>query len=148
MPITLNSIDSRLPVARGDGLHHALEDRQASFCVESQGMQGNLEVKIEGPQQYTKNQIERQSDGSYIVKYTPVEVGQFKIFVKWNNRDIPGSPFLSYVVNPEKVRIVGGWQSILDFRNILNLKLFEEKVINFETSEAGPGNELNLNFPS
>lgn len=139
MPISLNSIDSRLPAARGDGLHHALEDRQASFCVESQGMQGNLDVKIEGPQQYTKNQIERQSDGSYIVKYTPVEVGQFKIFVKWNNRDIPGSPFLSYVVNPEKVRIVGGWQSILDFRNILHLKLFEEKVINFETSEAGPG---------
>jgi filamin len=139
MPITLNAIDSRLPNARGDGLNHALEDRQASFCVESQGLQGNLDVKIEGPQQYTKNQIERQSDGSYLVKYTPVEVGQFKIFVKWNNRDVPGSPFLSYVVNPDKVRIVGGWQSILDFKNVLNLKLFEEKVINFETSEAGPG---------
>lgn len=139
MPITLNSIDSRLPVAKGDGLHHGLEDRQASFSVESQGLQGNLDVKIEGPQQYTKNQMERQVDGSYIVKYTPVEVGQFKIFVKWNNRDIPGSPFISYVVNPEKVRIIGGWQSILDFRNVLNLKLFEEKVINFDTTEAGPG---------
>jgi len=139
MPITLNAIDARLPVAKGEGLHHALEDRQATFTVESQGLQGNLEVKIEGPQHYTKNHIERQGDGSYLVRYTPVEVGQFKIFVKWNNRDVPGSPFLSYVINPEKVRVIGGWQSVLDFRNVLNLKLYEEKVINFDTSEAGPG---------
>ena len=135
----MNSIDSRLPVARGDGLHHGLEDRPASFYVESQGLNGDLEVKIEGPQHFTKNQIERQTDGSYLVKYTPVEVGQFKIFVKWNGRDIPGSPFISYVVNPEKVKIVGGWQSVLDYYNTLNLKLYEERVINFDTSEAGPG---------
>jgi filamin len=135
----LNSVDSRLPSAHGDGLHHGLEDRPASFYIDSQGLSGTLDVKIEGPQHFTKNQIEKQNDGSYLVKYTPVEVGQFKIFVKWNNREIPGSPFISYVVNPEKVKIVGGWQSILDYYNTLNLKLYEERIINFDTSEAGPG---------
>ena len=138
-PLTLNCIDARLPTARGDGLHHGLEDRPAVFYVDSQGMKGNLDVNIEGPQQYTKNIAERQADGSFVVKYTPVEVGLFKIFVRWNGREIPGSPFISYVVNPEKVRIVGGWQNILDYHNILGLKLYEEKIINFDTSDAGPG---------
>jgi len=43
------------------------------------------------------------------------------------------------VVNPEKVKVLGGWQSILDHSNVLMLKLYEEKTINFDTSEAGPG---------
>ena len=42
-------------------------------------------------------------------------------------------------MNPEKVKILGGWQSILDYFNVLNLKLYEEKTINFDISEAGPG---------
>jgi hypothetical protein len=78
-PFTLNSIDARLPAAHGDGLHHGLEDRPAVFQVDSQGLHGSLDVKIEGPQHFTKNQIELQTDGSYLVKYTPVEVGQFKV---------------------------------------------------------------------
>lgn len=138
-PLTLNAIDSRLPIAHGSGLHHAVEDRPAAFYLDSQNMCGKLEVQIEGPQQFTKNQIERQSDGSHLIKYTPVEVGLFKIFVKWNSRDIPGSPFISYVVNPEKVKIVGGWQSILNSENKINLKLNEEKSINFDVTDAGPG---------
>lgn len=138
-PFTIHSIDARLPTARGEGLHHGIEDRPATFQVDSQELRGNLSVKIEGPQHYTKNQIELQTDGSYLVKYTPVEVGQFKIHVKWNDREIPGSPFISYVVNPEKVKVIGGWQSILDYSNTLMLKLYEEKTINFDTSEAGPG---------
>lgn len=102
-------------------------------------MQGSLDVKIEGPQHFTKYTVDRQPDGLHIVKYTPVEVGLFKIYVQWNSRDIAGSPFLSYVVNPDKVKIIGGWQSILDSYNILNLRLNEERVINFDTNEAGPG---------
>lgn len=136
----LNCADSKLPTARGDGLHHGLEDKPAFFYIDSQGMPpGSLEVNIEGPQHFTKNQIERQTDGSYLVKYTPVEVGLFKIFAKWNGREIPGSPFISYVVNPEKIKVVGGWQSVLDYHSVLNLKLFEERTINFDASEAGPG---------
>lgn len=138
-PFALNAVDFKLPSVRGDGLHHGIEDKPAFFYVDSQMMNGNLEVNIEGPQHFTKNHIERQSDGSYIVKYTPVEVGLFKIFVKWNGKEIPGSPFISYIVNPEKIKIVGGWQSILDYHNVLNLRLYEEKTINFDTSEAGPG---------
>lgn len=139
-PYTLNCVDSKLPTVRGDGLHHGLEDKPAYFYVDAQGMApGALEVNIEGPQHFTKNHIERQADGSYMVKYTPVEVGLFKIFVKWNGRELVDSPFISYVVNPDKIKVVGGWQSILDYQSVLNLKLFEERTVQFDTSEAGPG---------
>ena len=50
-----------------------------------------------------------------------------------------GSPFISYVVNPEKVKIIGGLHSLLDHYNTLNLQLYEERLISFDTSEAGPG---------
>ena len=135
----MNAVESRFPTARGEGLHRGIEDKLTSFYVDAQGLNGTLEVQIEGPQNYTKNYIERLNDGSYMVKYTPVEVGLYRAFIRWNGREIPGSPYLSYVVNPNKVKIIGGWQSILDHNNVLNMKLYEEKVINFDTSEAGPG---------
>lgn len=148
-PFAINSVDVRMPIAKGDGLQFGIEDKQAVFYVDAQSMLGNLDVKIEGPHHFTKNQIERQVDGVYVVKYTPVEVGLFKIFIKWNNREIPGSPFRSYVVNPDKVRVFGGWQSILDYSNVLNLKLFEERIITFDVSDAGPGSmEANIVAPN
>ena len=139
-PLLLNCVDQKFPIVRGEGLHHGIEDKPAYFYIDPQGMKGSIEVNIEGPQHYTKNQVERQQDGTYLVKYTPVEVGLFKIFVKWNNRDVPNSPFVSYVINPEKVKVVGGWHSVLDHFNIMNLKLYEEKTVSFDASEAGPGN--------
>ena len=138
----MNAVDSRLPTARGEGLNFSIEDKQSEFFVDAQGLKGDLNVMIEGPNHFTKNHVDRQADGSFIVKYTPVEVGMFKIFIKWNEREIPGSPFFAYVINPDKVKIVGGWQSILDHHNVLNMKLNEERTIQFDVSEAGPGRSL------
>ena len=39
----------------------------------------------------------------------------------------------------DRVRIVGGWQSILDAEDRMHLVLNEEKKIRFDTSQAGPG---------
>ena len=39
----------------------------------------------------------------------------------------------------ERVRIVGGWQSILDSEDRMHLIINEEKKIRFDTSHAGPG---------
>ncbi len=44
----------------------------------------------------------------------PLECDLFKIRIKWNHRDAPTSPYLAYVVNPEKVRVIGGWHTIFD----------------------------------
>lgn len=46
----------------------------------------------------------------------------------------------------ERVRIVGGWQSILDSEDHMHLIINEEKKIRFDTSHAGPGNYFRLFF--
>lgn len=40
--------DARLVTARGDGIHHALHEKPASFFIDTQDMQGDLKVRIEG----------------------------------------------------------------------------------------------------
>ena len=134
-PLILVCVEPRFPVLRGEGLHHAIEDKPAYFFIDPQGMKGSIEVNIEGPHHYTKNQIERQADGTYLVKYTPVECGLFKILIKWNQRPVPASPYAATVINPEKVRLL----EKLPDNGLLSLKLFEERQLVFDVSEAGPG---------
>jgi hypothetical protein len=45
--------DARLVTAYGDGIHHALHEKPAAFMIDTQDMQGDLKVRIEG----MKNQI-------------------------------------------------------------------------------------------
>lgn len=108
-----------------------------------------------------KNTLERTGDSLFKVIYVPVEVGTVNISIKWNGKDIANSPFKSTVTNPgrsmcvtsmtsssdlivERVRIVGGWQSILDAEDRMHLIINEEKKIRFDTSQAGPGKTAHL----
>lgn len=106
-----------------------------------------------------KNTLERTNDNLFKVTYVPVEVGFVNISIKWNGKDIANSPFKAAVTNPgrskewrrvkrndgfhlERVRIVGGWQSIVDSEDRMHLVINEEKKIRFDTSHAGPGKTL------
>lgn len=42
-------------------------------------------------------------------------------------------------MNLEKVKVIGGWEHILDSDNRFTLCLGEEKKLTFDVSEAGPG---------
>lgn len=50
-----------------------------------------------------------------------------------------GSPFHPHIVNLEKVRLIGGWEHLLDTDNRVSLCLGEERKLTFDISEAGPG---------
>jgi len=39
----------------------------------------------------------------------------------------------------ERVRVIGGWQSIVDSQNRMYVVINEEKNISFDTSHAGQG---------
>jgi hypothetical protein len=52
-PIKMMVNDARLVTAYGDGIHHALHEKPAAFMIDTQDMQGDLKVRIEG----MKNQI-------------------------------------------------------------------------------------------
>jgi len=51
-----------------------------------------------------------------------------------------GSPFHPTVVNPGRVQLVGGWESVLDpNNNSLSLQLNVPFSLEFNTRAAGPG---------
>ena len=52
---------------------------------------------------------------------------------------ISGKPFHPKVVNARKVRVEGGWNSILDASGMMRLMVNQPKEIKFDVSEAGPG---------
>ena len=47
-PIKMTINDTRLVTAYGDGIHHALHEQSATFNIDTQDMQGDLKVRIEG----------------------------------------------------------------------------------------------------
>lgn len=98
-----------------------------------------LRLKIDGPDSICKCQIARENAGTFRVNFTPLEVGIFDVRVLWNGRDIHGSPFHPKIINPRKVRVIGGWEALIDSKEKLILAVGEEKKISFDTLDAGPG---------
>ncbi|XP_050389012.1 filamin-B isoform X3 [Patella vulgata] len=138
-PFTQEIGEGALPSAHGDGLYRGEEDKTAGFTIDSRGFNGEPTVQVDGPNSMAKVSLERQHDGNYYVSYMPVEVGTYDVFIKWNGRDIHGSPFHPKIVDARKVRVVGGWQHYMDPQERVQLTVGEEKRIPFDTSDAGPG---------
>ena len=86
-------------------------------------------MKVDGPDSICKCQVVRESTGMFRVSFTPQEVGIFDVRVLWNGRDILGSPFHPRIINPRKVRVIGGWEALVDSKNKLILTVGEEKKI-------------------
>jgi len=40
--------DTRFVTAYGEGLHHSLQDKLATFMIDTKEMEGDLKVRIEG----------------------------------------------------------------------------------------------------
>lgn len=71
--------------------------------------------------------------------YVPVEVGKYKVSIKWNGREIERSPFHPSISDPRKVRPIGGWDRVLDANRCLVCRINESKNVEFDTRQAGPG---------
>jgi len=138
-PFHQEILEGALPSATGDGLHKGEEDKPASFNIDSQGMNGEPMVQVDGPNSIAKCSIDPMTDGQFKVTYIPVEVGLYDVIVRWNGKDLHGSPFHPKIVDSRKVRVVGGWQHYMDSNERIHLVVGEEKEIPFDTSEAGPG---------
>ena len=46
MKITVN--DTRIITAYGDGIHHAIQEKETTFMINTNEMQGDLQVYMEG----------------------------------------------------------------------------------------------------
>ncbi|ESO03706.1 hypothetical protein HELRODRAFT_173407 [Helobdella robusta] len=138
-PVKQEIFDASIVIAEGEGLVKGLEDHVTSFYVDSRGQKGELKVQVDGPNSIAKCNITEEFDGRYLVSYIPVEPGFFNIIVKWNGREIEGSPFRPRINALQKVGVIGGWESLLDKNNHITLICNEKKVIEFDTRGCGQG---------
>jgi len=134
------STDPSKVFVSGDGVspsQNVLASVPVSFIVDTrQAGHKQLDVDVKGPQGATvKPNIQSAGDGTYLVSYTPEDVGLHTIDVKYGGQEIPSGPFRVNVqptgdANKVKVETAQIKQS---------LAVGEESVITLNTSLAGLG---------
>ncbi|CAH8854631.1 unnamed protein product [Trichobilharzia szidati] len=99
--------------AYGPGLEngaHLKPGEQTSFTVDLTGAgQGGLGLAVEGPSEAPID-CQDNRDGTCTVYYTPSEAGAYSVYVRFNDVNVPGSPFHVNVeakVDPKQVRCYG-----------------------------------------
>ena len=104
-PFTAYIIDPQKCIASGKGLTTATVGEPATFNVATNGAgQAKLSATVEGPSGSVPVQPSEDVDGpdNYIFTYTPQDVGEHAIDIKWADLPIPNSPFTTQVVDPKK----------------------------------------------
>lgn len=120
------------PRAVGPGLEFAQVGERTSFTVSS-AIQPR--VQIEAAEGSVETQMMCPKPGDYIISYTPHWIGVYDIVISCGNQQLAGSPFQPTIVDPQAVRIIGGWSQYLDEAGRLKLP----SKIAFDVTNAGTG---------
>lgn len=100
--------DPRRIVAHGDGLHKVSADEEAEFYISLQGA-GDGELTVYGEAPYGDFPVDLLQSptekDTYIVRYTPLGVGEHKIHILFAGEPVAGSPYIVKVVDPRQVKI-------------------------------------------
>ncbi|XP_078064618.1 filamin-A-like, partial [Mustelus asterias] len=91
--------------AYGPGLIHGVVNKPAVFTVDTKDAgEGGLALAIEGPSKADISCTDNK-DGTCTVSYLPVLPGDYNILVKYNDKHIPGSPFVSKITGDDSMRM-------------------------------------------
>lgn len=84
--------------AAGVGLERGIVKEPCEFNVWTrEAGAGNLSLSVEGPSK-AEIDFKDRKDGSCYVSYRVIESGEYKISIKFNDTDIPDSPFKVYIM--------------------------------------------------
>ncbi|PIO31737.1 Filamin-A [Aquarana catesbeiana] len=98
-------VNSGHVTAYGPGLIHGTVNKPAVFTVNTKDAgEGGLSLAIEGPSKAEISCTDNQ-DGTCSVSYLPVLPGDYNILVKYNNKHIPGSPFVAKITGDDTMRM-------------------------------------------
>ena len=94
--------DPKRVQAYGPGLENGICHEPNQFTIETRNAgKGDLGLSIEGPAE-AKMTCKDNNDGSCNVDYIPTVPGNYDIFVKLEDKNIPGSPFKVPVIDPNQ----------------------------------------------
>ena len=93
--------DASKCTSSGDGLLASIVDKKATFIVDTvEAGPGELNVAIEGESGVLQPKINPIGETQMEVTYKPTKPGKHTIFVRWSEKDIPGSPFIVNAYHP------------------------------------------------
>ena len=101
--LPLKEADATKVRITGKGIEKGIVNEPLAFCIDTRAAGfGNLDMTLEGP---TKCEAEYNDNGNGTcdVVYTPKQAGDYKIALKFNDKEVNNSPFTVKVFDPSKV---------------------------------------------
>lgn len=112
-PLSVNVIegfDEKKISVYGKNLKNGVVNEFNEFTIDTRNAGfANLNLAIEGPEDCEMTCTDNE-DGTFLCKYKPEVVGDYKIEVKFGNKEVPNSPFTSKVANKvdfNKIKLSG-----------------------------------------
>lgn len=103
--VHVDSLSGQGCTAYGPGLSHGVAGEPCNFTINTKGAgPGGLQVAVEGT---SKADIvcHDNKDGTISVSYLPATPGEYKIIVRFSEKDIRGSPFTSRIIGEGRKRM-------------------------------------------
>ncbi|XP_054034987.1 filamin-C [Dryobates pubescens] len=100
----VDAINPRHVSAYGPGLSHGMVNKPCTFTIVTKDAgEGGLSLAVEGP---SKAEITCQDnkDGTCTVSYLPTAPGDYNIIVRFDDKHIPGSPFMAKITGDDSMR--------------------------------------------
>jgi filamin len=100
----VDSISSGYVTAYGPGLTHGVTGEPALFTISTKGAgAGGLSMAVEGPSK-AEIKYKDNKDGTVSVNYLPTAPGEYKISVRFGDKNIKGSPFFAKITGEGRKR--------------------------------------------
>ncbi|XP_025833644.1 filamin-A isoform X1 [Agrilus planipennis] len=100
----VDSISSGYVTAYGSGLTHGVSGEPSNFTISTKGAgAGGLSMAVEGPSK-AEISCHDNKDGTVSVSYLPTAPGEYKISVRFGDKHIKGSPFVSKITGEGRKR--------------------------------------------
>ena len=107
--------------------------QQVKFIVTGikKGNIKKLSIKASQKKQTPKVEQELLDEGVVQARFTPKTIGEYTIEVKFEKKQVPGSPFIIYITNPDACKILDDIPTVLT--------LGKTTPVSINTAECGPG---------
>ena len=144
-PVDISLYDVNRISVTGPGLETGCVGKPVLINIDAtQAGEGSLSLKIDGPANVLPT-CTSEKQGLFLLKFDPPKAGTYKLFAKFYDQSIPGSPFSISIsdpaAGPESVTISGAGREggILGGKTAFNVKLpagFDSRL--FNVTALGP----------
>ena len=92
----INNNDPSTVVVHGEGIRHGRTGTKSRFVIDTSSVgAGTLSITVDGPSKVDLSCFEVEN--GYEVSYTPLVPGKYFVTVKYNGKNISGSPFSVFI---------------------------------------------------